>query len=76
MTFLGLSIQRQSGECIEHQPVAIYLESLLNRFNIGECKPTRTSLATGLKLTKCTDKAKETDKPYRESIGFYNYITT
>ncbi|KXJ72178.1 hypothetical protein RP20_CCG018696 [Aedes albopictus] len=70
-TFLGLSVEYDRAAGAQQ-----YLESLLNRFNMGECKPTRTPIATGLKLTKCTDKAEQTDKPYRELIGCLMYATT
>lgn len=75
-TFLGLSIEydRATGFlCINQRQ---YLEGLLNRFNMGDCKPVLTPIATGLKLERCTDASRETDKPYRQLVGCLMYITT
>ena len=57
-----------------------YIEKVLERFNISNCKPVSTSLATHFKLNsdKCptSEKDKEEMKkvPYASSVGSLMYV--
>lgn len=74
-TFLGLTIERDRKNGVLKISQKQYLESLLNRFGMGDCKPVDTPLASNLKLTKCIDQNKFTTKPYKELVGCLMYAT-
>lgn len=73
-TFLGLTIVRQQNEGVMDINQKRYLERLLDRFGMSDCKPKQTPLEAGVKLEKCTDPSKCTTKPYRELIGCLSYV--
>lgn len=74
-TFLGLTIKRNKEEGVLEISQRKYLENLLTRFGMADCKPKQTPLAAGVKLEKCSDPSQHTTKPYRELIGCLTYAT-
>lgn len=74
-TFLGLTIERRKNEGVLLISQRKYLENLLARFGMADCKPKQTPLASGVKLEKCNDPSKYTKQPYRELIGCLTYVT-
>lgn len=73
-TFLGLTIVRRKDEGVMEISQRRYLERLLDRFGMADCKPKQTPLETNMKLEKCTDPSGYTTKPYRELIGCLTYV--
>lgn len=73
-TFLGLTIVRRQDEGIMEIDQRRYLQRLLDRFGMADCKPKQTPLEANLKLEKCTNQSKCTTKPYRELIGCLSYV--
>ncbi|XP_067940206.1 uncharacterized protein [Watersipora subatra] len=57
-----------------------YARSILQRFNMGDCKPADTPAAMGLQLTNPTDEEHnaflDTKFPYRQAIGSLIYLMT
>lgn len=69
-TFLGIKISRENGKMFFSQQV--YLEKLLNRFSMNECKSSTTPMETKFISESSNDLF---DKPYRELIGCLMYLT-
>ena len=71
--FLGLEIERdyKNNNLKVHQKT--FIEKLLKRFNMSDCKGISTPVEKGLKLTKETNVEVLTKKPYRELIGCLMY---
>lgn len=70
---LGFEIRRE-GKCI-HLSQNGYIQEILNRFGLHDCKPVNTPLAVDAKLTKDTNAA-EVDEgvfPYKELVGSLMY---
>jgi hypothetical protein len=80
-TYLGIVIERQAddGKCIQIHQIP-YINEILERYNMTECKPVATPLDPGLKLTKEqsptteSGKAEMAQKPYRQLIGSLLYL--
>lgn len=73
-SFLGMCIERDMEKRVMRISQRRYLEGLLNRFNMSDCKPTKVPMECRLKLEK-GDESKRTSKPYRELIGCLTYVT-
>ena len=66
-TFLGMKIERDvEGKCLRISQRS-FLENLLLRFHMHECKAVSTPMECHLRLKKGED-AEHTDKPYRQMI--------
>ena len=71
--FLGLEIERNSfGDVIVSQKR--YIECILKRFGMQDCKPAYTPLPTNIRLHKCNYDPDNPDPPadqtvYRDIIG-------
>lgn len=50
-----------------------YVEKLLSRFGMEDCKPVLTPIECNLKLSKGTEKDR-TEKPHRELVGCIAYL--
>lgn len=72
--FLGMRIDRDLERRILRISQRGFLENLLRRFNMHECKATSTPIECRLRLKK-GEEAERTDKPYRELIGCLTYVT-
>lgn len=70
--FLGMTIDRKPGVMRISQ--RRYFESLLQRFEMTECKPTSTPMENRLRLPKGVE-GQRTTKPYRELIGCLMYAS-
>lgn len=71
--FLGMKIDRDLKNkvlCISQQR---YLESLLIRFEMQNCRPVSTPIENKLKLPK-GEESKRISKPYRELVGCLMYV--
>lgn len=72
--FLGMKIERN----VEKRELRIsqrsFLEGLLKRFNMSDCKPISTPMECRLRLKK-GEESMRTDKPYRELVGCLMYVT-
>lgn len=73
-TFLGMHIEQdiEKGTIVLSQ--SKYLEKVLQKFNMQDCKPKSTPMEKGLHLD-AGDKNKCTNHPYRELIGCLIYAT-
>lgn len=72
--FLGMRIERDMDKRILRISQRRYLEGLLNRFNMSDCKPSKVPMECRLKLEK-GEESRRTSKPYRELIGCLMYAT-
>lgn len=72
--FLGMHIERDvEGRVMKiHQKQ--FLEDLLRRFGMHECKPVSTPMEVRLKLEKGIEE-KRTKHPYRELVGCLMYLS-
>ena len=62
---LGISIIHDRSTCTIHLSQEAYIQTILERFGISECKPVRTPMETSVRLKK-SDTPDENDKdiPY------------
>lgn len=72
--FLGMNIERDFKKGVLRISQRDYLEGLLKRFDMSECKPRSTPMENRLKLGKANEKDR-TDKPYRELVGCLMYAS-
>lgn len=73
-SFLGMHIDQNIEKGTITLSQSKYLEKVLERFNMLECKPKSTPMEKGLHL-EYGDKNKCSDHPYRELIGCLIYAT-
>ena len=80
-TYLGIVVERMAEDKKSIQIHQIpYINEILERFHMSDCKPTATPLNHGEKLTKemcpTTDegKAEMAQMPYRQAIGALLYL--
>jgi transposase InsO family protein len=77
---LGLEFDWQhNGSCVLNQNK--YIERILERFNMVDCKPVDCPIASGQKLTKamCPSPGEEPEMkevPYRSAVGSLIYLVT
>ncbi|CAI6374264.1 unnamed protein product [Macrosiphum euphorbiae] len=67
-SFLGIKIERTEDSMKISQ--THYLEKLLKKFSMEDCKPISTPMETKLN----TENGEATNKPYRELIGCLMYV--
>lgn len=72
--FLGMHIERDVDGRIMRIDQQAYLNGLLKRFGMDECRPVSTPIECHLKLQK-GEEGQRTDKPYRELVGCLMYVT-
>lgn len=72
--FLGMKVERNVGEARMKISQRNYLEDLLKRFGMFECKPVSTPMENKLRLRKGVEEL-ITSKPYRELIGCLMYAS-
>lgn len=72
--FLGMCIDRDVEGKVLKISQRRFLEDLLRRFGMDECKPVSTPLEVRLKLEKGTEE-KRTTQPYRELVGCLTYAS-
>lgn len=73
-SFLGMKIVRDADKKILRISQRSYLESLLVRFGMENCRPISTPMEHRLRLGK-GDELKRIDKPYRELVGCIMYVS-
>lgn len=72
-SFLGMKVERNVEKRFLRISQRVFLENLLCRFNMQECKPIRTPMEYRLRLER-GKQAELTDKPYRELVGCLMYV--
>lgn len=72
--FLGMTIKRNVEAGTMKISQRGYLESLLRRFDMMECKSISTPMENRLRLEKGVEE-RRTDKPYRELVGCLMYAS-
>ncbi|KXJ68982.1 hypothetical protein RP20_CCG000687 [Aedes albopictus] len=72
--FLGMKVERNLKEGRMKISQRNYLEELLRRFEMFECKPISTPMENKLRLRKGVEELRTT-KPYRELIGCLMYAS-
>lgn len=72
--FLGMRIERDIEQRYMRISQRVFLEGLLRRFNMQECKPISTPIECRLRLLR-GEECHRTEKPYRELIGCLLYVT-
>ena len=74
--FVGLEISRcrHSKSISVGQPA--YIDRMLARFHMTDCKPVKTPGVAGSRLTKEDVPADEDDFPYREAVGSLMFAMT
>ena len=70
--FLGCRIDYECGMITMSQ--ALYIEKVLQRFNMSTCKPAATPADSSSKLHAIDKSEKACDVPYREAVGALLYI--
>lgn len=72
---LGIEFKRSNQKI--HLRQTGYINELLERFGMSDCKPIGTPMETNLKLSKAEENPKERldDVPYRELIGSLTYLS-
>ena len=71
--FLGLRISREEGKVIVDQER--YIETMLERFQRDQCKPSRTPVDLNLKLQTAQNGDEEVDQRiYRSLVGSLLYL--
>jgi transposase InsO family protein len=79
---LGIRIHHDEGKNIVYLDQSVYIQELLTRFEMKNCKSCETPHQPGLYLTEsmCPDTADERRKmltiPYRELVGALLYLAT
>lgn len=71
--FLGLQIDRDRSQGTMKLSQPCYINAVLKRFGMQDCKPARTPMETNLQLEKSLE-AQHLDKPFRELIGCLTYL--
>lgn len=71
--FVGMEIQKCDKYIFIHQ--TNYIEILLNRFNLNDCKPNGIPVDPHTKLEKGEGEM-EKDIPYREAVGSLMHLAT
>lgn len=73
--FVGLQIERNTVNNTLKIHQRCYIEKILKRFNMQDCKPVSTPMDVNIKLTKPTNKFKNEEKyPYKEAVGSLIYL--
>ena len=74
---LGMSIKRDRKKKTLFVCQEKYLQGILNRFGMQDCKPVSTPLETGKTFHKCTSDEEPFDKEtYQQAIGCLTYVST
>jgi len=71
--FLGLQIEQKPEGTLIHQ--ANYVQDILKRFKIEDCKPISTPMETRVVLTPKKEDAPADEHQYRAMIGSLLYLT-
>ena len=69
---LGLEFSQTEGEIFLKQKG--YINDILERFNMKDCKPVATPMDAGQKLSKPAEPFDEKQYPYRQLIGSLMYL--
>lgn len=73
--FVGLQIERDTVNNTLKIHQKSYLEKLLKRFNLEDCKERATPIDVDTKLIKSTNKMTDSDNyPYKEAVGSLIYL--
>jgi hypothetical protein len=79
---LGIGIERDRARRVIYLNQQQYIENVLERFNMSECKPASTPMDVSVRLTKsqapATDKEKQemASVPYQSAVGNLMYAMT
>jgi hypothetical protein len=79
--FVGMKIERDRKDRKIYISSSAFIQKMLNRFNMAECKPRTTPADTHVRLSKEMSPSTRAEKgamaevPYQESIGCLNYLT-
>lgn len=73
-TFLGIHIERDNKNCIIKLDQERYLKKVLSKFNMENCKTSKTPMEIKLDLLKI-DNGDYVHLPYRQLIGCLTYAT-
>ena len=79
---LGIGIERDRARRVIYLNQQQYIENVLERFNMSECKPASTPMDVSVRLTKsqapATDKEKQemASVPYQSAVGSLMYAMT
>lgn len=73
-SFLGLNVQRNRQKRIMTIDQRAYVQGILERFGMQNCKASAIPMDPNLRLEKEQDPKKFTDKPYRELVGCLMYL--
>lgn len=71
--FLGMKIRWDKNNGVLQLDQRNYIDLLLNKFGLGECKPVKTPIEENVKIIIPTNTEK-TSKPYREAVGCLMYL--
>uniref|UniRef100_A0A803M610 Reverse transcriptase Ty1/copia-type domain-containing protein n=1 Tax=Chenopodium quinoa TaxID=63459 RepID=A0A803M610_CHEQI len=71
--FLGMQVKQSQGRIFLSQEK--YAEDMLKKFNMRDCKPMATPMATNEKLSKNDGKDKVDASLYRSLVGSLIYLT-
>lgn len=72
--FLGMKIDRDKKKKLMRISQRRYLESLLCRFQMEDCRPISTPMENRLRLAK-GEESERTSQPYRELVGCIMYAS-
>ena len=72
--FLGIRILRNREKSLITLDQEHFIDTILSRFGMTECKPVRTPLDTSVQLKKSNSEMKKGDTYYRQIIGNLMYV--
>ena len=75
--FLGMSIVRNQEKKMTWMGQPTYAQTLLAKMGMSDCKPAKTPVDSGHRLTKATDDEVAIDQPsYQSVVGSLMYLAT
>lgn len=69
---VGLNISRDGDRVLIDQEK--YIEEILARFRMSDCKPVKTPFEVGMKLSNKKEEENNVDCPYQQAIGSLLYV--
>ena len=74
--FLGMTVIQNKEQGLAWMGQPTYVKTLLEKFDMGDCKPVRTPVDVSSKLVKATDDEVSVDQPlYQSAVGSLMYLS-
>ncbi|CAB0018882.1 unnamed protein product, partial [Nesidiocoris tenuis] len=73
-SFLGLEVERDRDKGIIKLHQSAYINQLLRKFQMQDCKEISTPIEKNLRLNKAKSDEEKTEEPYRQLVGCLMYL--